>query len=87
MVDKPLIGMTESTTLAAVPHSTDGEAEVPELFPVCAVIRAMAQKERMDTEGALQEDEGLGVLFKEPDEKRTNPQCASGEPVVGQVEP
>ncbi|XP_063841016.1 uncharacterized protein LOC135089382 [Scylla paramamosain] len=87
MVDNPLIGMTETTTPAAVPHSTDGEAEVPELFPVCAVTRAMARKERMDAEGATQEDEGLGVLFEEPDEKGTNPECASGGPVVGQVGP
>ncbi|XP_063879416.1 uncharacterized protein LOC135110719 [Scylla paramamosain] len=87
MVDNPLIGMTETTTPAAVPHSTDGEAEVPELFPVCAVTRAMARKERMDAEGATQEDEGLGVLFEEPDEKGTNPECTSGGPVVGQVGP
>ncbi len=40
----------------------------------------------MDTEGATQEDEGLGVLFEEPDEKGNNPECASDEPVVGQVE-
>ncbi len=37
MVDRPLVGMTETTTLAAVPHSTNGKVEVTELFPVCAV--------------------------------------------------
>ncbi len=41
----------------------------------------------MDTEGETQEDEGLGVLFEEPDEKGNNPERASDERVVGQVEP
>ncbi len=41
----------------------------------------------MDTEGATQEDEGLGVLFEEPDKKGNNPERVSDEAVVGQVEP
>ncbi len=87
MVDSPLVGMTEATTPAAVPHSTNGEVEVLELFPVCAVTRAMARKGLVDTKGAAQEDENLSALFEERDEKGNSLEYASNERVVGQVEP
>ncbi len=87
MVDSPLVGMTEATTPAAVPHSTNGEVEVPELFQVCAVTRAMARRGLVDTERATQEKESLGALFEETDEKGNSLERASDERVVGQVEP
>ncbi len=41
----------------------------------------------MNTEGATQDDESLGALFEEPDEKGNSPERASDERVVGQVDP
>ncbi len=41
----------------------------------------------MNTEGAAQEDESLGALFEEPNEKGNSPEHASDERVAGQVEP
>ncbi len=86
MVDSPLVVMTEATIPATVPHSTNGEVEVPELFPFCMVTQAMARRGHMDTKGATQ-DESLGALFEEPDEKGNSPERASDERVVGQEEP
>ena len=39
---------------------------MPEVFPVCAVTRAMARRGTTEADEVVQEDQDLGVLFAEP---------------------
>lgn len=87
MVENPLKEMTEATTTqAAVHHSTRGEAEVPEVFPVCAVTRAMARRGIVDAGEAEQEDRGPDSTFVGVEEKGNRQENENNKMVECQVE-
>lgn len=87
MVEDPVKEMTEDTTQAAVPNLTSEEKLVPEVFPVCAVTRAMARRAIAEAEEVTQEDQGLGVMFAEPNELENGRNIGNIERVEGHIEP
>ncbi|KAK3885549.1 hypothetical protein Pcinc_010290 [Petrolisthes cinctipes] len=76
----------ENTTLVTVPNSTGEEKLVPEVFPVCAVTRAMARMGIAEPDEVTQEDQDLGVLFAEPCELENDQSNGNFEKVESQKE-
>ena len=85
-VENPLKELTEATTQAAVPHATKEEKLVPEVFPVCAVIRAIARRGITEADEVMQEDQDLGVLFTEPCDLENDKSMGNNEKVESQIE-
>ena len=86
MVEDPLKEMLENTTPTDVTDPI-GEEFVPEVFPACAVTRAMARRGITETEEEVQEDQNLGILFVEPCEIENNQSFENVEKVEDQIEP
>ncbi|KAK4324872.1 hypothetical protein Pmani_004522 [Petrolisthes manimaculis] len=59
---------------------------MPEVFPVCAVTRAMARMEITESDEEMQEDQDLGVLFAEPGEIENKQRNGKVGKVENQVE-
>ncbi|KAK3886878.1 hypothetical protein Pcinc_008991 [Petrolisthes cinctipes] len=83
MVEDPVKEMMDNTTLVTVPNSTGEEKLVPDVFPVCAVTRAMARMGITESDEVMQEDQDQGVLFAEPCELEND---QSNEKVESQIE-
>ncbi|KAK3890894.1 hypothetical protein Pcinc_005193 [Petrolisthes cinctipes] len=86
MVEDPVKEMMENTTIVTVPNSTGEEKLVPEVFPVCAVTRAMAKMGITEPDEVMQEDQDLGVLFEEPCELENDQSNGNVEKVESQIE-
>ena len=87
MVEDPVKEMIENPTQAAVPNPTNEEKLVPEVFPVCAVTRAMARRGTTEANEMLPADQGLGVLFAEPCELENDISIGNIEKVEDHIEP
>lgn len=87
MVEDPVKEMMGDDTKLTVHNSSKEQELVPEVFPVCAVTRAMARRGMTEPEVVLQEDQDLGMLFVEPSEQDVNQNDGIYEKVESKIEP
>ena len=83
MVENPVQEILESNSPVTVPNLTPLEDMVPEVYPVCAVTRAMARRGITDEDEVIQEDPDLGAFFVEPSDLENS--LENGENKVEQV--
>ena len=87
MVENPVQEILESNIPTTVLDSTSMGDMVPEVFPVCAVTRAMARRGTTHMEEVTQEDPDLGDFFVEPSDLKISLGNEENNQVEQLVEP